>query len=231
MQFAGFCTRALCVAVIITAFTNTEARAETDIEYVLNPGSTFTAIYPNAPSTDPIPLTGTFVWRVDPTQGVLQPFHVVQMNLTAGQYRFSQDTTAANDEDSDTFTSGKTFFNEVLDATNLPFSPVWASASTSGTFTGDYKNPITISYPNIYTFHLPAVGGMASGYMAFTATQIPEPASLALVGAPLALLTLRRRSRLALPQGLASAPAARPSFEDNGVAVIITLTHATPKTA
>jgi len=171
------------------------SRAHADIGYVLNPGSTFTPDYPNAPTFSPIPLTGTFVWRVDPLQGGLQPFKVIQMNLTAGPYTFTADSTPVNDEDSDTFSTGGSYFNEILDATNLPISPVWASEFfQEGTFTGNFQSPTTISYTQVAIAHLPAVGGSFVGFMTFSATQIPEPCSLALLSMPLAMLMRRRRN-------------------------------------
>ena len=166
--------------------------ARADITFRLDPGSTLTPFYTGAPSFNTLPLTGTFVWHELGNQGTLQPFQVSEMNLTAGIYTLKADTTPVNDEASDTFTNGVTYFNEVLDGTGFPIGTFWATSSSSGSFTGNFQNPTTISYTNV---SLQTVGGGGSLYaiMNFSATAIPEPSSFA-VGGPMLLMLARRRS-------------------------------------
>jgi hypothetical protein len=186
----GMTNRLLTPLFLVLGFIGA---ARADITFRLNPGSTLTPFYPGAPSFNTQPLTGTFVWHELEDQGTLQPFKVSEMSLTSGIYTLKADTTPANDEESDTFTNGVSFFNEILDGTGFPFiDAFWATSETSGTFTGNFQNPTTISYTNV---SVQTVGGGGTLYavLNFSATAIPEPSSFA-VAVPMLLILARRPS-------------------------------------
>jgi hypothetical protein len=179
----------LLVALLTSVFTGA---ARADIIFSLNPGSTLTPAYPGAPSYDTLPLTGTFVWRRLPGQITIQPFQVLQMNLVAGPYTLAADSTPANNESSDTFTNGVTYFNEILDGTGFPINTLWATTNSSGSFTGNFQSPTTIAYTNVGV-QTPGGGGVLYALINFSATAIPEPSSLVLGGSTFLILARRRR--------------------------------------
>jgi hypothetical protein len=174
----------------------TNARA--DITYQLNPGSTLTPFYAGEPTSAPWPLTGTFVWEVLPSQGGLQPFQVVQMDLTAGPYSLSADSSPGDDEASDTFSTGGSYFNEILDTTGLLLQQLWTTCLAEGTFTGEFSGPTTISYTDVGMGPVGG-GGDWEAFLNFSATAVPEPSCMALAVTPIWLLARRRRlSRLGM---------------------------------
>src|SRR5437016_14363387 len=93
--------------------------AAQDATYVLDPGSTITPVS-GATAIGPTEvLSGSFTWHPSPFLTNAEAFKATALVFQSASFTLVLDTTSANNLDSDTFSDGRTFFSEVVDATGL----------------------------------------------------------------------------------------------------------------
>jgi hypothetical protein len=185
----GFHSVLLGIAALCAPLA-TAARA--DLTYVLDPGSTITPVNGATPIGPTEALTGSFVWHPS-SQGNLEEFDAVSLNFASESFTLTLDKTTANDEASDTFANGTTYFGEVVDTNNFPTSPLaLLSIFGSGQFVGNYLSPTHVAYDGVRL--VPPNGGFYEADLTFSATLVPEPTSAAILNLA-AIATFLRRAR------------------------------------
>jgi hypothetical protein len=155
------------------------------INYRLLPGSTFTPKY-GAQVTGPAEaLTGSFQWHYE-YQDMGEIFKVTALHFESASYTLN--LSATNNTGFTIWDNSNlaTIYADV-DVTGRPITKGVLVAN--GTYSGPTLSPTYLTYPAIDMY--PAGGGPYYGRLTLYAEQIPEPATILILG--LGALALRRK--------------------------------------
>ena len=161
-----------------------------DPPYVLDPGSTITPVAGSTVIGPTESLAGSFTWHPSPSLPNAEVFNATALVFQSQSFTLVLDTTPANNYASDAFSDGRTFFDEIVDATGLASSLL--KISSSGRYVGDYHLPTRVFYSDSYL--VPPEGGFTQARVSMSATLIPEPSTAVLAGCAAITAMMRRRS-------------------------------------
>jgi hypothetical protein len=159
------------------------------INYRLLPGSTFTPKNGNQITGPAQALTGTFQWHYEyhfPEINA-EVFKVTALNFESESYTLN--LSPANNTGFVVYNSSNSalFYAEV-DTTGTPVPTGVLTAN--GTYSGPTLSPTNLTYPTIDMY--PVGGGTYYGRLTLYAQQIPEPATILLLGLGALAIAKRR---------------------------------------
>ncbi len=180
------------VMAVLVLLSGTSGYAE-NIPYKLMPGSTITPVYGPNPVGPTEALTGTFQWYVSSSNSNFISYNASQLYFESDSFTVSLNTTPLNEYATSVFKNSQdTYFAEVVDLTGLPITTGMLACFTIGTYSGPSSSPLTLNYPDLRI--APPEGGFYRAQLTIVAEQVPEPATLLLLG----LGAVRLRSRQAV---------------------------------
>ena len=165
--------KAIFVLVIVSTLTLSASSAEL-LTYLLDEGST--VMGPDYVTEN---LTGTFTWYYS---GGNASFHTTDLYFQSDSFTFVLNQTPYNDLDSSLFPDGTCYFGEIVDTTGLPLQTVEISSAplNPGSYIGSIYSPTHLEFPYVNIFN--HEGGSGIGQINMSATLVPEPATLFLLG-------------------------------------------------
>jgi hypothetical protein len=173
------------------------ALCDNPITYRLLPGSTIKPVSGNIVTGPTENLTGTFIWHeiADFGPGNAKVFDATYLHFESDSYTFNLHTTGPYDYASGVWNGSNIIsFDEFVNITGLSLTMGRFATTIFGTYSGPTACPTSFSVSNIELWPFDTLGP-AYAKITLYAEQVPEPATLLLLGLG-ALRNLKRFPRL-----------------------------------
>jgi hypothetical protein len=170
----------LMFAVVLSGIIADTAGAAI-LTYVLQPGATITRYEGSVPIGPTESMSGTFSW-VQIKSGLANyvAFDATALDFQSASYHLTLNTTVNNRASSARRSPQEVAFGEIVDAVGLSTTPLDTyTVPDWGTYDGPAESPTVLTFAEIRLG--PPQGGPWAAKISFTAVQVPEPTTLALL--------------------------------------------------